>query len=257
MCITVFCSPHTTDVLNPHSRSQSTTHDGMHTDIHIHIWTNTHIHTNVSRAKAVTLIITSPQPKWGCEAELILTWTVCMCVWKRERQSETGDPSLNHFKIPSVCVCISIITDCRVVSWRCHKAPDPKPLTQTVLFILFQRAFLWTSQIWTCIYRANEFSCQRRGCEKDIVPNCYISHPNEGEKEIKKDCSAGHSRSVTSPKVTFQHPVMYDLITITHLWHFTKLKINGAQWRGCIRHKSSQHLLSSPLCDIRYEEKAR
>lgn len=57
-------------------------------------------------------------------------------------------------------------------------------------------------------------------CRKSTVfPKCG----SEGEK----DCRRGHRRSVTSPKVTFRHPVMYDLITITHLWHFTKLGING------------------------------
>lgn len=85
---------------------------------------------------------------------------------------------------------------------------------------------------------------EAESCDANLL--CF---PPKCGSEGEKDCRWRHRRSVTSPKVTFQHPVMYDLITITRLWHFTKLGINGPQWRGCIRNKSSQPPLSSTLRD--------
>lgn len=198
-------------------------------------------------------------------------------VWGREK-----NPSLNHFNTSTLSRFFFFFRSC-VTEFLCHcwlQSGHPPPFTtwpETSVTNRINHSFLKTNcypektlnsflsftKLWLknrCMHTGKE---SKEGCEKLFFLGFYFFYANafhfppKSVYKWKKDCSIGMSRSVTSLKVTFQHPVMYDLITITHLWHFTKLEINGAQWRGCIRHKSSESLLSPPLCDIRCKEEHR
>lgn len=109
----------------------------MHTLTFWHTYTHT---ADARRAKAVTLIITLSQPKWGCEAELISTWTLCEGEKKSLIKSLQHFNSLTFFFFSFVLVWQNffVAADCRaVIRHRRHSPPDLKPQSQTELIILF------------------------------------------------------------------------------------------------------------------------
>lgn len=234
----------------------------MHTLTFWHTYTHT---ANARRAKAVTLIITLSQPKWGCEAELISTWTLC------EGEKKSLIKSLQHFD--SLTFFFFFFRSC-VTEFLCHcwlQSGHPPPFTtwpETSVTNRINHSFLKTNcypektlnsflsftKLWLkyrCRHTGKE---SKEGCETFFFSWVFtffmqmhsIPHPN---------LSTNEKKTVASGWVDLSRPLKWHFSTLwCMIWLLSHIYDISLSWKSMglngevvsdINHPSLSYL---PLC---------
>lgn len=233
--------------------------------MHILTFWHTYTHTaDARRAKAVTLIITLSQPKWGCEAELISTWTLCEGEKKSLIKSLQHFDSLTFFFSSFVLVWQNffVTADCRAVIRR-HSPPDLKPQSQTELIILFLKLTAIPRKPSTLFYHSQSCGSKTDACilernrRRDVksyfswvftffMQMHSISHPN---------LSTNEKKTVASGWVDLSRPLKWHFSTLwCMIWLLSHIYDISLSWKSMglngevvsdINHPSLSYL---PLC---------